>query len=201
MTVRLKESLTKLISIMVRQAPRNGSMRCPTSCIHAVDHERNQQLTVRPELVEGLNNSFLKRQRGVTLIELILSMVIISIVLVGMLSVINFTVSHSADPVVEHQAVAIAESYLEEILLQAYNGSASVGRANFDDVGDYNGLNDNGVRDQQGNAVSGLSQYTVSVAVSAATALVGSVNVKQVTVSVSGPGVSNLRLIGYKADY
>jgi DNA-binding GntR family transcriptional regulator len=26
----------------------------------AIDHERNQQLTVRPELVEGLIQSFLK---------------------------------------------------------------------------------------------------------------------------------------------
>ncbi|MDD2800858.1 MAG: prepilin-type N-terminal cleavage/methylation domain-containing protein [Methylococcales bacterium] len=194
---------------MVRQAPGNCSMRYPTSCmpdtagqaLNAVDHERNQQFTVRPELVEGLNQQFFKRQRGVTLIELVLSMVIISIALVGILSVINLTVRHSADPVIEHQALAIAESYLEEISLQAYSGSASIDRANFDDVSDYNGLNDNGVHDQQGNAVSGLSQYTVSVVVSAATALTGSVNAKQITVSVSGPGVPSLTLVGYKADY
>jgi len=143
----------------------------------------------------------LSQQRGVTLVELILSMVIISIALVGIFSVINLTVSHSADPVVEHQALAIAESYLEEILLQAYSGSASIGRANFDDVDDYKKLSDNGVHDQQGNAVSGLSQYTVTVAVSAATALTGGVNAKQITVSVSGPGISNLSLVGYKAEY
>jgi hypothetical protein len=40
----LKESQNKLIPIMVRQA----------------HHERNQQLTVRPELVEGLCQRFLK---------------------------------------------------------------------------------------------------------------------------------------------
>jgi len=40
----VKESLNKLIPLMVRQA----------------HHERNQPLTVRPKLVEGLNQSFLK---------------------------------------------------------------------------------------------------------------------------------------------
>jgi MSHA pilin protein MshD len=79
-----------------------------------------------------------RQQRGVTLIELILSMVIISIAVTGVLSVMNLTVKHSADPVVEHQAIAIAEAYLEEILLQAYtdpNGTnAGETRSSFDNV-------------------------------------------------------------------
>lgn len=140
------------------------------------------------------------RQAGVTLVELVLSMVIISVALIGLLSVINLTVGHSADPVVQHQALAIAESYLEEILLQNYSGTASSGRANFDDVDDYNGLTDNGAHDRQGNAIPGLSQYDVTVAVSAPTALTGGVNVKQITVTVSGPGVSGLTLVGYRAE-
>lgn len=142
-----------------------------------------------------------KQQRGVTLVELVISMVIISIALVGIFSVINLTVSHSADPLVQQQAVAIAESYLEEVLLQAYSGGSSSLRSDFDDVDDYNGLSDNGVHDQHGTAIAGLSQYNVSVAVSAAMALSGGVTAKMVTVSVSGPGVSNLSLVGYKADY
>ena len=43
--MNLKESLNLLITLMVRQA----------------HHERNQQVTVRPELVEGLNQSFLNK--------------------------------------------------------------------------------------------------------------------------------------------
>lgn len=147
-------------------------------------------MTVRPS-----------RQTGTTLVELVLSMLIVSIALVGIFSVINLTVSHSADPVVQHQAIAIAESYLEEILLQAYSGGASSDRANFDDVDDYNGLTDIGAHDQQGNAIPGLTQYTVGVSVSAPTVLTGGVNAKQVTITVSGPGVSGLSLVGYKANY
>jgi MSHA pilin protein MshD len=141
------------------------------------------------------------RQTGVTLVELILSMVIISIALVGILSVINLSASHSADPLVQQQAIAIAESYLEEILLQSYSGGSSTSRADYDDVDDYNGLSDNGAHDQQGNAIAGLSQYTVTAAVSAATALPDGVTAKQVSVTVSGPGVSGLTLVGYKAQY
>ena len=40
----IKEALIKLITFMIRQA----------------HHERNQYITVRPEPVEGLNQSFLK---------------------------------------------------------------------------------------------------------------------------------------------
>jgi MSHA pilin protein MshD len=144
-------------------------------------------------------------QEGVTLIELILSMVIISIALVGMFSVINLTVGHSADPVVNFQAIAIAESYMDEILLQSYNdpNGTSTGetRASFDDVSDYNGLNDVGVHNQQGALISNLSRYTVAVVVSAPVALTGGVSAKEVTITVSGQGLPGLSLVGYKTDY
>ncbi|MEY4719271.1 MAG: hypothetical protein RL563_1889 [Pseudomonadota bacterium] len=142
----------------------------------------------------------LESQTGVTLIELVISMLIISVALVGILSVIQLTSRHSADPLLQRQAVAIAESYLEEITAQAYSGSTSSGRANFDDVDDYNGLSDNGVHDQNGHAVSGLSQYTVTVAVAAAT-LADSIPAKQISVSVSASGLPTVSLVAYKAQY
>jgi len=112
-------------------------------------------------------------QSGVTLVELILSMVIISIALTGVLTVMNLTVSHSADPIVQHQAIAIAELYLEEILLQSYEnptgGYSGADRSQFDDVADYNGLTDTGVKDHLGNSVATLANYNVSVSVSAVT--------------------------------
>lgn len=142
------------------------------------------------------------RQTGVTLVELILSMVIISIALVGILSVMNITVAHSADPMVRQQAIAIAESYMEEVGLQAYdNGGTAGNRADFDEVADYDGLNDNPVKDQRGNAIPGLSQYSASISVSNQLTLTGGVHAKQITVNVSGPGVPRLSLVGYKMEY
>lgn len=142
----------------------------------------------------------LESQVGVTLIELVISMLIISVALVGILSVIQLTTRHSADPMMQRQAVAIAESYLEEITAQAYEHSPSSGRANFDDVEDYDALIDNGVHDQNGNAVAALSQYTVSVSVAAAT-LADSIPAKQITVSVSASSLPAISLVAYKAQY
>jgi len=144
-------------------------------------------------------------QKGVTLIELILSMVIISIAIVGIFSVITLTVRHSADPVVSYQAIAIAETYIDEILLQYYTdpdgSSTGETRATYDDVGDYNGLADVGAHDQQGALISNLSQYNVAVTVSAPIALTDGVSAKKITVTVSGLGFQDLALVGYKTSY
>ncbi len=143
-------------------------------------------------------------QSGVTLVELILSMLIISIALTGVFTVMNLTVSHSADPLIQHQAVFIAESYLEEILLQAYanpaGGYSGSDRSQFDDVDDYNSLSDTGVHDSQGNSVAILANYSVTVSVSPPLPLAGSVFAKRVTVSVTGVG-SSLNLVGYRTDF
>ena len=60
------------------------------------------------------------RQLGISLIELIMFMVIVSVGLVGILSVMNITSRASADPMLRKQAIAIAESLLEEITLQPF---------------------------------------------------------------------------------
>ena len=142
-------------------------------------------------------------QTGVTLVELILSIVIISIALTGVLTVMNLTVSHSADPVVRHQSISIAESYLEEILLQSYdnltNGYSGADRSQFDDVDDYNGLNNMGVEDQLGNSVGILANYNVSVSVSTPVTLDDGIKAKKITVNVSGLG-SGLKLVGYRFE-
>lgn len=150
----------------------------------------------RPRPLPCLNSC----ERGLTLIELILSMVIISVALVGVLSVMNLTVRNSADPLIQHQALAIAEAYLEEILLQAYDdpNGTNVGenRATYDNVADYNGLNDAGALDQRGNAIPGLSSYGVSVAVT--DQVIAGLTARRVAVTVIGPGFAGLTVAGYK---
>lgn len=59
-------------------------------------------------------------QTGISLIELVIFIVIVSVGVAGILSVMNVTVMHSADPIMQKQAVAIAESLLEEIELQPF---------------------------------------------------------------------------------
>lgn len=144
------------------------------------------------------------RQQGVTLIELILSMVIIAVALTGVLSVMNLSVSHSADPLLQSQSIAIAESYLEEILLQAYADPSPIpgveaSRDLYDNVADYNGLNDVGVHDQLGNLISELNNF--NVAVSVANVTVTGNSALEVTVTVTKAGVPNISLVGYRFAY
>jgi len=56
-----------------------------------------------------------RRHAGMTLIELIVFVVIVSVALVGILTVLDATVFRSADPIVQKQAHALAEGLLEEI--------------------------------------------------------------------------------------
>jgi MSHA pilin protein MshD len=61
-----------------------------------------------------------RRQRGVTLIELILFIMIIGIALTAIIGVMNVTSSRSADPLRAKQALMIAEGLLEEVQLAAF---------------------------------------------------------------------------------
>jgi MSHA pilin protein MshD len=55
------------------------------------------------------------RQRGVTLVEMIVFMVIVGIALGALVSVMNLTTRQSADPVRRKQALILAEGLLEEV--------------------------------------------------------------------------------------
>ena len=61
-----------------------------------------------------------RRQQGLTLIELIMFIVIVSVALAGVLTVLNFTNRSSADPMVRKQLLAVAEAILEEVMLQPF---------------------------------------------------------------------------------
>ena len=145
-------------------------------------------------------------RRGFTLIEVIVFIVVVGAGLTGILSVMNTVVKSSADPMVRKQAMTIAESLLEEILLKEYGnpggGYSGTVRAQFDDVGDYAGYTTTGgIVDVSGAAVAGLGSYNIAPAVTvvASSDLTG-IAAKKVTVSVTGPGVT-ISLSGYRSNY
>lgn len=61
-----------------------------------------------------------QRHRGVTLIELIVFMVIVSVALAGILSVLNLAARSSADPMIRKQLLAIAEGLMDEVAAQPF---------------------------------------------------------------------------------
>lgn len=115
-----------------------------------------------------------KRMAGVTLIELIIAIVIISAALAGLVGAFMQANRASADPVVTQQMLAIGESMMEEVLLKPFliNGAPPSARAQFDDVRDYDPVDDlnygyasTGIKDTDGAAIDGLGGYNVNVRV------------------------------------
>lgn len=130
--------------------------------------------------------------RGISLVELVVFIGIISVGLAGILGVMNYTTRASADPLVQKQALAIAEAYLEEALampftycdpddplaadaqnaaacatpenLGAEGGETRGGVQPFDNVSDYAALPVAAPANIDGAAISGLGAYQVAVA-------------------------------------
>jgi len=131
-----------------------------------------------------------RTQQGVTLVELVIAIVIVSIAVVGVLGVLSRTSTGSAEAMVRAQAVAIGNAYLEEAMLKPFADpdgvDAEATRTAFDDVDDYNGLDDNGARDQISNALSGLDAYRVRMTVGSGTlGALPAADVKRIDVTVS----------------
>lgn len=157
-----------------------------------------------------------RRSAGISLVELVVAIVVVSIALGGTLLVMNQTTRHSADPMIQIQAVAIAEAYLEEILLLSFIDPdldplmgptcppPEASRPLFDNVCDYSNLDDAGARDQEDAAVPGLEAYRVRVAVDTAAnlnGLSGTDEVVRVDVRVSHPANVDVTLSGYRTRY
>ncbi|MGX4640246.1 prepilin-type N-terminal cleavage/methylation domain-containing protein [Massilia sp. SYSU DXS3249] len=65
--------------------------------------------------------SVLRRQAGVTLIELVMFIVIVAVALAAVIGVISFTSANSSDPLRRKQALMIAEGLLEEVQLAGFS--------------------------------------------------------------------------------
>ncbi len=134
-------------------------------------------------------------QAGISLIEVVIFIVILGIGIAGLTSLMGSVVRDSANPMLQKQSVAIAESMLEEIMLQPYticdpaayhhdtgtcdhaeatgpiDGGLTQTRfdpgASFNNVNDYHGYNSTGIRsiNDGTTVIAGLENYSVAVAV------------------------------------
>jgi MSHA pilin protein MshD len=138
-----------------------------------------------------------RRIRGISLIELVIFIAVVSAALAAVLSVFIQTTGTSADPMLRRQSLSIAESLLEEVSLMPFtfcdgddtnvttatstagcaSGADAIGPESgenrfatpqFDNVNDYASYSMSGIVDITNAAVAGLSGYSASVAVTAA---------------------------------
>lgn len=66
-------------------------------------------------------------QAGISLIELIIFIVILSVALTGITLIYINTTRYSADPMIRIRSIELAQSTLEEILLKSYDHSTPIG--------------------------------------------------------------------------
>jgi MSHA pilin protein MshD len=162
-----------------------------------------------------------RRQAGVNLIELLISIVIIAIACTGVLLVFAQTVRFSADPMIQTQALAIAEAYLDEVLARPVSDpsggesgaseegapSLAANRPLLDDVQDYDGLSNAPPQAQDGSVadfapVDGqpdLAGYQVDIDVTTGVAVNG-VAMARVDVRVRFDPVVDFTLTGFRAQ-
>lgn len=165
------------------------------------------------------------RQRGLTLVELIVFIVIVGVALAGVLTVLNHTTRHSADPLLRKQALTIAEALLEEVMLQPFtwcdpddaNAATASGYAGcttaennltpeageargsvipFDNVNDYNGLTT--TTNIAGGGAANFAAH-VTVAQSSLNGVAADASLL-ITVAVTAGG-ETIELQGYRTRY
>jgi len=145
------------------------------------------------------------QQRGFTLIEMVLAIVVLGVGLAGVLIAFSTVTRGSADPVVAQQMLAIAEEMMEEIQLKPYLAApnaapAACARNTWNDVLDYNGYATSGqICTIDGTAIPSLAGYSVQVTVVAAT-LAGVGAARRIDVTVTR-GTSSFTLTGWRTDF
>lgn len=153
-----------------------------------------------------------RRSLGLTLVEMVISIVVLAIGLVGTLQVVRVVAGHSADPMVRQQIAAIADAYLNEILQQDFHDpdlgaaggacpTSEGSRTLYDNVCDYDGLDDAGARNALGVAIPSLAGYRVRVDVDDSDSLggvSGPADLLRVDVRVTYGTTTDVRVSGYR---
>jgi MSHA pilin protein MshD len=158
-------------------------------------------------------------QDGATLIELVITIVIISVAIAGVVGAFSLITGRSADPLNQTRAVKLAQLYMDEILTQKYDdqtpqggfpkfsGACSIGpegegRTTFDDVDDYHGLS-GAPSTATGAALSGYDGFSISIAVACAGTEVGlpASEAKRIDLDIAAPGNQSFSFTAYRTNF
>ena len=158
---------------------------------------------------------------GATLIELVMTIVIISVAIAGVVGAFALITGRSADPLNQTRAVELAQLYMDEIITRKYDHNAPQGgvprysggcsiateegagnRGLFNDVDDYDGLADSPPEDAEG-PLDGYNGFTVAVDVScdAGGLDLPAGQAKRIDLTITAPGDQNFSFTAYKANF
>lgn len=151
------------------------------------------------------------KQSAFTLIEIIVTIIVIGIAAAALMSVFTNMIRGSADPVIQQQATTVAEAYIEEIMLRSFNDpqggesgtdEGEAGRADYDDVKDYRSLAVGPAADQFGVGIPALAAYIVTVTVTnVGLNGIAAADSLRVDVSVNHTAISPVVISAYRTNY
>ena len=170
------------------------------------------------------------RQGGLTLIELVITIVVLGIALSALVSALTTGIGRSAQPMWESKALELSQAYLDEILAKKFDDGTPLGggqvalvaspctqsnegqaRAMFDDVDDYHGVVDAPpTLSDSGISMARYGNYRVEISVVCAGTELGSSNgsllsavslAKRITVSVGVPSGEVRSVSVYKGNF
>lgn len=164
-----------------------------------------------------------RRQRGATLVELVMTIVIISVAIAGVLGAFSLIAGRSADPLNQSRAVSLAQRYMDEILSKPFDERAPLGeryeggcantpppstrgRQNLRDVDDYDEIeevpseywSDNDNEDGYDQFVVGVSVECVNNPVSQ---LGVDVEAKSIVLTITDPSGNNYLFSAYRGNF
>jgi len=159
------------------------------------------------------------RQAGFSLVETVITIVVIAISLAAISGSMNLSLKRGADPIWQARAVQMAQSYMEDILALRFQEDAVAGggavascrvdgpengetsRDDFDDVDDYQGLVEQGQFLDTGALAS--NQYQITIQISCQAVTVGSTSgfIKQVTLTISGADDASLVMSAVRGNF
>ena len=170
---------------------------------------------------------FVSRPKGFTLVELIATISILAIAAVGLFSSLSFALRHQSEGIWQAKVSRLADSYIEQILARRFDELTPLGgvpacnpcsaagafddgetRTMYDDVDDFNGLDETPPVDENGVAMAGFTGYRVQVAVSYPTliqqadlGLANADDAKVITVTITPPGENPQAFTVLKANF
>ena len=144
------------------------------------------------------------RHGGATLVELVITIVIIGVAIAGVVGAFSLIAGRSADPLNQTRAVALAQLYMDEILSRKYDDNTPVGgvpkqsgctinteeasRADYDDVDDY-------------NAIADAAPVSITVECAGGEVGLAPADAKRVDLTITDPGGQGYSFSVYRANF
>ena len=159
---------------------------------------------------------------GATLVELVITIVIISVAIAGVVGAFSLIAGRSADPLNQTRAVALAQIYLDEIISRRYDEETPIGgfprktgcsigtdtgensRTDYDDVDDYNDIANAAPENAEGSPlVADYDNFRVTVVVACAGDEIGLAadEAKRVDLTVTDPSGQDYTFSVYRANF